>query len=164
MSKDDDRQQRRERRKKVRAVIGWVVVLSIMGALAYVILAAPRLPASELEAAAGLHYHPRLTIFVNGEKMTIPNNIGIGVVHNPIHTHEEGDGTIHLEFEGSVRKEDIHLGRFFDVWGKEWTATSFMGLPVGDGHTLTMKVNGALSTEYRDLLMKDGQAIELSYQ
>ena len=96
--------------------------------------------------------------------MPVPANIGLaGAVHNPIHTHET-DNIIHLEFEGKVKKSDTNLGKFFDLWGKEWTATSFMGLPIDATHTLTMKVDGAPSTEYGNLLMKDKQEIELIYQ
>lgn len=164
MSKDDERDARRELRKKIKNMIGWAIGIVTVGGIVYVAVTAERLPESELESAAGIHYHPRLVIKINGEPLTIPNNIGIGAAHNPIHTHEEGDGTLHLEFEGTVRKDDIRLGDFFTVWNKEWTATSFMGMPLGDGHTLTMTVNGVSSTEYGNLLMKDKQLIELDYR
>ncbi|MDO8521240.1 MAG: hypothetical protein Q7S52_03940 [bacterium] len=164
MSKDDTRDARREFRKKMKGLIGWAIGIGIVGAIGYFVVTAPRLPPSEFESTVGIHYHPRLVIKINGEPITIPNNVGIGAVHNPIHTHEEGDGTIHLEFEGSVRRDDIRLGNFFTVWNKEWTATSFMGMPIGDGHALTMTVDGAPSTEYGTHVMKDGELIELDYR
>jgi len=152
------------RRKKIKMTVGWAVGLGVVGAIMYVLVTAPRVPASEYVSTTGLHYHPHLSITVNGEKVVIPNNVGLGVTHNPIHTHDEGDGVIHLEFEGKVKKEDTQLGDFFTVWGKEWTATSFMGLPIDDNHTLTMKVNGTPSTEYGNLLMQDKQEITLDYK
>lgn len=163
MSKNDKGTERGTR-KKVKRVIGWVVGLGIVGGLLLVVVTAPRVSTGELESKAGLHYHPRLSIFVNGEKVAIPNNIGIGATHNPIHTHDEGDGTIHLEFDGVVKKDDIRLKKFFQVWDKEWTDTSFMGLPIGEGHTLTMTVNGTPLTEYGNYLMHDKDDIRLVYQ
>lgn len=164
MANQNDREGSRALRKKVKGLIGWLVAILIIGGIAYLAVTAERLPESDLESSIGIHYHPRLKITVSGEPVVIPNNIGLGAVHNPIHTHEEGDGTLHLEFEGTVRKDDIRLGDFFTVWEKEWTATSFMGNPVGGEHTLTMTVNGAPSTAYWDHLMKDGDRIELDYR
>ena len=164
MSKDSEKDARRELRKKIKGFVGWAIGIGVVGGIIYLAVTAERLPESEVVSSVGVHYHPRLSIKVNGEPITIPNNVGIGAVHNPIHTHEEGDGTLHLEFEGTVRKEDTRLQKFFIVWNKEWTATSFMGMPLGEGHTLTMKVDGAPSTEYGTHVMKDGELIELDYQ
>ncbi|OGZ08332.1 MAG: hypothetical protein A3C93_06025 [Candidatus Lloydbacteria bacterium RIFCSPHIGHO2_02_FULL_54_17] len=164
MANNNDRDARRELKKKISSLVSWAIGIGIVGGLAYLVVTAERLPESEIESAVGIHYHPRLVIKMNGEPLTIPNNIGIGAVHNPIHTHEEGDGTLHLEFEGTVKKDDIRLGDFFTAWNKEWTATSFMGSPVGGEHTLTMTVNGAPSTDYWDHIMKDGEMIELDYK
>ena len=164
MSKENDNNARREWRRKIKTFIGWAIGIGIVGWIAYLVVTAERLPPSEFEATTGIHYHPRLVIKQNGENLIIPNNIGLGVTHNPIHTHEDGDGTIHLEFEGKVRRDDIQLGKFFTVWGKEWTATSFMGMPLGDGHTLTMTVNGVSSVEYGSYVMHDKDLIELDYR
>ena len=63
---------------------------------------------SEIISQNGLHWHTVLTIYVKGEKLSIPPNIGLSVVHRPVHTHDEDivSGTIHLEFVGQVRKSD----------------------------------------------------------
>ena len=59
-------------------------------------------------AAAGLdlgpmgtaeHYHPRLTITIDGKPVPVPLNIGVDPTTgamSAVHTHE-GDGTIHIE-------------------------------------------------------------------
>lgn len=73
----------------------------------------PDIPDNQVAAREGIHWHPKLTITIKGEKQTIPANIGIGPQYqsNPlfdssmgmtaIHTHEDAkDGIIHLEFEG----------------------------------------------------------------
>lgn len=150
--------------KSHKETIVWSVVLAVVIALVYFAVTAPRVGGSELVSDKGLHYHPILSVTVSGTPVTVPNSIGLGAVHKPIHTHDEGDGTLHLEFEGIVKKTDTRLGIFFDTWGKEWTETSFMGNPIDATHTLTMKVDGEVSTAYRNLEMKDKQKIELIYQ
>ena len=108
-----------------------------------------------LISRSGLHWHPELAIFVKGgEKQEIPANLGIGTVHNPMHTHDSS-GVIHLEFQGVVRKDNLKLGRFFEVWGKD-----FMEL----GVTVKMTVNGEEDTELQNYIMKDGDKIELRYE
>lgn len=149
-------------KKAINLTLGWVIGLGILGLIIYWAVTAPRVPVAEYEATNGLHYHPHLTIIIDGAPVSISANIGLIGGHNPIHTHD-ADGTIHLEFQGRVKRDDIRLGKFFQAWGKEWTDASFMGLPL-EGHTLTMKVDGVTSTEYQNLLMQDGKKIELVYQ
>lgn len=144
--------------------IGWAIGAGVLIAIIYFAVTAPRVAGGDLISATGIHYHPKLSITISGTPIQIENGIGLGAVHKPIHTHDEADGTLHLEFEGAVKKVDTRLGIFFDIWGKEWTEANFMGNPIGGTNTLTMKVDGKISTEYRDLLMKDGQKIELIYQ
>ena len=102
----------------------------------------------------GLHWHPQLEIYVKGEKMEIPHDIGLTGVHSPIHTHEDLP-LIHMEFDGLVRKEDTKLGNFFKVWGKD-----FMEF----GSKVTMTVNGVENSELGNYLMKDGDRIVLRYE
>ncbi len=111
---------------------------------------------SEIISSNGLHWHTELAIYVKGEKIEIPPNIGLGTVHNPIHTHAEDSavGTIHLEFPGVVRINDTKLGEFFKVWNKD--INSF-------GTNIKMKINGIESTEFGNYFMKDGDKIELKY-
>lgn len=102
----------------------------------------------------GLHWHPELEIYVKGEKIAIPPNIGLGSVHNPVHTHEDLP-IIHLEFNGVVYENDTELGKFFEVWNK-----SFSEL----GSNVKMTVNGQENIEFEDYLMKDGDKIILNYE
>src|SRR3989338_5068039 len=114
---------------------------------------------------SGIHWHPTLEIFVRGEKVDIPANIGLGQQYSSmptfdrsmgmtaIHTHEDMP-VIHLEFPGLVREEDITLGRFFEIWGKD--IRSF-------GESVRMTVGGAENTEYEKYIMRDGDTIQLHY-
>lgn len=111
---------------------------------------------SEIISRNGLHWHSTLLIYVKGQKLEIPANVGLGAVHNPIHTHTEDApaGVIHMEFGELVRKSDTKLGGFFKVWNKD--IRSF-------GPNMKMTVNGIDNTEYENYEMKDGDKIELRY-
>lgn len=102
----------------------------------------------------GLHWHPQLEIYVKGEKLEIPHGIGLTGVHSPMHTHEDLP-LIHLEFDGLVKEDDLKLGQFFRVWGKD-----FMEF----GPKVTMIVNGVPNTELENYIMRDGDKIELRYE
>lgn len=110
----------------------------------------------DIVATNGMHWHPALTMYVKGEKLELPPDMGLGAVHLPMHTHAEdsAQGIIHLEFPGIVRKDDIRLGRFFEIWGRDMR--SF-------GENMRMAVNGKENTEYEKYVMRDGDKIELRY-
>jgi len=107
----------------------------------------------DLIAQNGIHWHPELEIYVKGEKVEIPQGVGIGVTHEPMHTHEDLP-IIHQEFQSVVRKGDIKLGKFFQIWGKDMR--SF-------GTNMKMTVNGKENTEYEDYVMQDKDKIELRF-
>lgn len=128
------------------------IVLALLAGAAW-LARSPTEEDSTTVSTNGLHWHPRLEIYVKGEQITIPPNTGLGAVHRPIHTHEDLP-LIHLEFEGRVAEDDIMLGRFFEVWGNDMR--SF-------GTNMKMTVNGVESTEFENYLMKDKDVIILQY-
>jgi hypothetical protein len=118
-------------------------------------------------ARNGLHWHPQLEIYVKGERVEIPQNIGLGesyrgkpgygqgnMAMTPMHTHDD-QPVIHLEFSGVVRTDDIRLGKFFEIWGKDLQAF---------GVNPQMTVNGIPNTDYGSYVMRDGDRIELRYE
>lgn len=107
----------------------------------------------DVVAVGGMHWHPRLTITVGGSPVEIPQDVGIGAVHQPMHTHDDLP-IIHLEFPGTVKKDDIRLGRFFEIWGKDMRMF---------GTNMRMMVNGVENTEYEGYIMRDNDVIELQY-
>ena len=132
-------------------------VLIIVGGLSmfvWYLATRPSISQSEIISRNGLHWHTDLVIYVKGQKQEIPNNIGIGAVHQPIHTHDE-TGLIHLEFEGLVKKQNIELGNFFKIWDKDMQ--SF-------GINMKMMVNGVENTEYGNYIMQNNDKIELRYE
>lgn len=134
--------------------------------------------ASEVISYSGIHWHSKLIVIINGEKIKIPANIGLGVIHNPLHTHDD-TGVIHLEFSGLATTEGVKLKRFFEVWGKTLTNECVFdycangsthsinsgqaGLPQAGSSTLTMAVNGEENTDLGNYSMKDNDKILLSF-
>lgn len=112
----------------------------------------------------GLHYHPQLAIYVNGDKVTIPTNIGLSQAkHKSPHTHDE-KGELHWENEGTVTKDDLKLGKLFENWGKKFSSTQLLDKTDPSGSKITMTVNGQPNTEFGDHLVADKEAIEIKYQ
>ena len=111
-------------------------------------------PDSNVISMSGIHYHPKLEIYIKGEKLEIPQNIGLVGGHKPMHTHDDVP-IVHLEYQTKVTNDDTRLGRFFEVWGKDFR--SF-------GQNIIMTVNGEPNTEYENYEMKDKDKIELRYE
>ena len=98
------------------------------------------------------HFHPLLTIVVDGRAESIPASTGvIPSCMAEVHTHD-ASGTIHVESASGDKK--FYLKDFFTIYGRSIDR---------DGHTVSMKVDGAPSTELGDLLLKDKQNIVLDY-
>ena len=102
-------------------------------------------------AGVGMHIHPHLKIFVKGEEIKIPSNIGISSsCMRPVHTHDDS-GTMHLEFP---TKTDVTLETFFKIWEK----------PLNEfGINPKMKVNGVENAELEGYIMRDSDQIELFF-
>lgn len=129
------------------------LAIAALGGLIWFVATRPPIPESEIISRSGFHWHPELVIYVNGEKQEIPHNIGLGAIHQPMHTHDDLP-LIHLEFQGLTRKQDITLGRFFKNWGKEMRTF---------GANVKMTVNGLENTEYENYVMRDKDKIELRF-
>ncbi|PIT91222.1 hypothetical protein COU17_01180 [Candidatus Kaiserbacteria bacterium CG10_big_fil_rev_8_21_14_0_10_49_17] len=142
---------------KNAALIGGGIVV-LLGLL-YVLSLAGRGPQENLVSPNGLHWHPTMTIYVDGEKQPIPANIGLVGRHYPMHTHIEdvGDGVIHFEFGGKVYRDDLRLKHFFSVWNGMMVENAF-------GRLNRMLVNGEEITEYGEYVVNQNDAIELFYE
>lgn len=141
---------------------GWAVVIT--GALALAgLFVLPRLNQSasgiRMGAAPCLvpnlpmvqHIHPRLRIFVDGKEETIPSDIGMRGCERAIHTHDMS-GVIHVEAQD---RHEYTLNEFFATWGK---------LLVREGYGMEIIVDGAPSTEFGALKLKDKQDIMVQYK
>jgi hypothetical protein len=91
--------------------------------------------------AANVHHHDLLQVFVHGQAITVPANIGVDQTAGyltSLHTHDTS-GIMHVE---SPEPRDFTLGEFFDVWGVRLTGDCIGG-DCNDGtNQLRAYVNG----------------------
>jgi len=118
----------------------------------------------------GVHWHPTLSITMNGSPFTVPAQIGIdpslwkdhsldqyagggGVA--ALHTHDTS-GTIHVEVNTSHR--DFTLHEFLAIWGQPSDGSAI------DGHPVTsLTVDGVQqASPTGDVVLKDGQKIAMT--
>lgn len=114
-------------------------------------------------SASGIHWHPRIEVFVRGKKQEVPANIGIGTQYAgyprydarmgmvPLHTHEH-DGIIHMEFPGRVTTEDTKLENFLSLLDKSSFTSDSLA---------RVTVNGMEIADVANYGMKDGDVIVL---
>jgi hypothetical protein len=87
------------------------------------------------------HTHQHLDLFVDGQRVEVPADIGINQAAAflaPIHTHDTS-GVIHVE---SPVVQDFTLGEFFDVWGVRFDSHCLGGAFDTGGRVLSVYVNG----------------------
>jgi len=81
--------------------------------------------------------------------------------------HQGEPNIIHVE---GPKQDQYTLGQFFDIWGRQLSATQFMGKPVDANHKLVIEildVNGkvvqTLSGDPRKFVFNDHQTIMMLY-
>lgn len=123
-------------------------------------------PEDQIVTKTGIHWHPKVTVTIKGEKQEIPANLGIGAVHSKIHTHDTDNkqGIVHMEMKGIVTKDDTRLAGFFQVWGKEFNANKLLDKTNSSDGTVKMFVNGQQNSEFENYKMRDGDNIEIKYE
>ena len=147
-----------------------MIIIPIVAALAIAIFAAasmsgPALPSKQMAS----HKHVTLNVVSNGITVAVPAHIGMVQVGkaedpllygdhsldnfgmegmSPLHTHD-ASGTIHVE-SNTVR--DYTLGEFLDVW---------QGLGL-NGKTVQATVNGNPVSDFRNIILNDGDSINLN--
>ena len=157
--------------KKIR---NWAIFLAVLGLLVWGVYGlvggsggGTSVDESELtfEAPRGaIHWHPTLTITIDGQRRPIPPSVGISSnAHFPIHTHEEdaNAGVLHME-NNRPTKKTVTLGYFFEVWGKRLSKECIFEYCTDKG-TLKMHVNGKESFEFENYFMQDKDKILIEY-
>lgn len=130
------------------------LVVGVVGVVVLLAIGASLLP----RPSPGQHIHPRLSIAVNGDPVTIPAGIGLsGQIVGSIHTHDSS-GTIHVE-----SREPKTLGDFFRAWGQPFGPDRILSYVVDSTHSLSMTVNGQPSPALDRLVLEDGQSISIVY-
>jgi hypothetical protein len=114
-----------------------------------------------------MHEHTNLQIFVHGEPVAIPTDIGIDRAGSQpyvasLHTHEDS-GTIHME---SSVSRTFTLGEFFDVWGVRLSPSCIGGYCNDDTNRLQVFVEGQTPPEgitIREVALTDQQVVVIAY-
>ncbi len=155
------RKQMLKRGLKIAAVV--LIVGGGLGGLIWLIANQPKTPESEIISQSGIHWHPELSIYIKGKPQEIPANLGIGVTHQPIHTHDT-TGVLHLEIQGLVTKDAIKLGQFFKIWGKLFNSDCILDSCNGPNGKVKMLVNGRENNSFENYEMQDNDKIEIRYE
>ena len=129
-------------------------------------IAADSIPKSNMEGQV-LHIHQHLDLFVHGEPVAIPANIGINQRAgwlSTVHSHDT-TGIIHVE---SPFKATFTLGEVFDIWGVRFTSECLGGYCTDESEsatsTLQVYVNGELFTgDPRILALGERQEIAIIF-
>ncbi len=176
-----ERQRHRRRQAVFYALLGATVVVVAAG---LVVFARPVAPPAAPPGNTGpiisnepMHIHPHLALFRDAQAATLPEDIGrnparwvdhtldgyadtsAATAVSPLHTHDT-TGDIHVE---SRVTRDYTLGEFFAVWGQPIGPTDTVELIPDAAHNLTMTVDGVPSTAWGNLVLQDGQQIEIHY-
>ena len=112
----------------------------------------------------------QVTIFVNGEQVVIPPNVGVqsGGDKEAVYTETNNGKVI------SNIGDTVSLGEFFDIWrtnaglaGNNSNAilndAELMNNAEDATHTVQMFVNGQISQAYGDYILQDGDQVVLVY-
>lgn len=147
-------------------ILGVIILISIIllggGIFFFSKQQEPSVPEGEVISRNGLHWHPELTIYIKGQKQEIPKDIGIGAIHQPIHTHD-ATGIIHMEMSGIVTRDETKLSNFFRIWGKQFSANCIFDKCNGPEGKVKILVNGEGNKEFENYRMRDGDKIEIRY-
>lgn len=121
----------------------------------------PRKQCMEHSLSLTMHIHPELKITIDGQPIIIPANVGVlPNCMQALHTHD-ATGKIHVEYP---EQHDFKLGDFFANWGQTLAKTQLMDKTVDANDNLTMTVDGQPSSDFADLILHDGQQIDIQYQ
>ena len=110
------------------------------------------------------HFHPSLSIYIDGQLVSIPENTGIGTAicdgMHVIHTHDSS-GKLHVETSEPV---DVELGVFFQIWDVYFAADGIGDKRINETHELVMTVNDVEVETYGDHILANGEQIVIDYR
>lgn len=142
-------------------MIGLVVVAAMSPTEPKPVLAARDTCVQHENLAGGMHIHPRVEIYNGEEKVAIPAEIGIASeCMKAVHTHDSS-GELHLEYPS---QHDFVLGDFFANWGQPFSKDQILDFKADAEHQVTLEVDGQMSEDYGNLILKDNQNIVIRYQ
>lgn len=120
-----------------------------------------RIPCDRGEQLA-FHIHAHLSIFLNGQPVTIPSAVGIGSggCLYWLHTHTP-DGIIHME---APHVESFVLGDFLDIWKQQFSQFNYPKALDRAAGWQTFVDGNPVTGNFRSLPLKAHTLITLAYQ
>ena len=153
--------------KKAIIIFGLLTLVALVGAVFFLSRGnETSLPEDQVVAKNGLHWHPKLEVYIKGEKQEFTDSIGLGAVHQEMHTHAQDykDGVVHMEMQGLVTKKETRIGRFFEIWGKKFNSSQIFESKNSTSSAVKMLVNGKTNNDFENYQMRNGDKIEIKYE
>jgi hypothetical protein len=158
-NKRDDSYVAINRRRRKRNMI--ILIIPIVAAVVAFGVASTSLYSTQGPKPLVVHIHPHLNVTFDGDPIRVPSQIGIDSSlwkdHSldqygtpgfaPLHTHD-ASGTIHVE---STINRNYTLGEFLNIWGLDT-----------NGKTVSASVDGKPVSAFRDIILRDGEQINLN--
>jgi hypothetical protein len=153
--------------------IPWLIVLAIVIGIFFAIKSASKTAPATAYTSGPVHWHAAFKLSVCGVPRDLPGPQD-GSMVGPALYHHHGDNTWHIE--GRIfKKEDIALGKFFDVHGIPFDRDQLLDkkngdtCPDGRAGEVQMFVNGASDTQFRDYIAQStpessDQVIEIKFE
>lgn len=107
------------------------------------------------------HAHAVLRVFIDGQQVDVPANIGIDPASGTmasLHTHDDS-GKIHME---AAQPHAFTLDHFFTVWGVTFGRQQLGGLKATSDKTLEVFANGK-PVDPRTYALKDNDKLVVAY-
>lgn len=109
------------------------------------------------------HIHAHVTIYINGNAVSIPQGIGIASDQSCLywlHTHTS-DGVIHIE---APKKVSPTMGDFLDIWGQSTFSQLGFRNELASSAGWTVYVDGKkVTSDFSKLLLQSHQVITIAY-
>lgn len=108
------------------------------------------------------HVHALLSVFVDGEQVTVPANIGIDSrdrIESPLHTHTP-DGVIHVEADDP---SPFTLQDVFSIWGVDFAPDRLGAYTPAGNKDLYVYVNGEAVDAAAGYELQQGDNIVVAY-
>ena len=158
------KEQKRKANKKLFIIILVIGVVVGGGYFYFSNAEFEQIDESQIISRSGIHWHPDLSIYINGIPQTIPANLGMaGRRRATMHTHDI-TGEIHVEPSGLVTIDSITIGKFFEIWKKEFSSQCILDSCNGPDGQVKMVVNGQENFEFENYSMNDRDRIEIRFE
>jgi len=108
------------------------------------------------------HVHALLSVFVDGEQVPVPTNIGIDQssgYHSPLHTHTP-DGVIHFEAD---EPSPFTLQQVFSMWGVDFSSDRLGAYTPEAGKQIHVYVTGEPVADPAGYEIENGDNVVVAY-